>query len=233
MKPGLILAGVVFLLSTTGCGGDAGPVTTTTVGIDAGKAEIVRAEIRMGGGELHVDGGGSKLLEGSFRFSERVGKPGVQYDVTGDRGQLTIESPKTGTNLGKTVNEWNLRLGSAVPLEMNVKLGGGEAKLDFSKLPLQSVEAELGGGELDLNVSGKYPKDVPVQVNGGAGETRIRLPKEMGAVVSARVGFGNINASGLTKRDDKYYNAAYAEGKPAVRVDVRGGAGEITLSVGE
>jgi hypothetical protein len=44
----------------------------------------------------------------------------------------------------------------------------------------------------------------------------------MGAVVDARVGIGSVNAGGLKKRDDKYYNAAYAQGKLVVRVEGRG-----------
>jgi hypothetical protein len=44
-------------------------------------------------------------------------------------------------------------------------------------------------------------------------------------------GIGGINAKGLTQRYGKYYNDAYTEGKAAVRVDVRAGVGEVTLSV--
>jgi hypothetical protein len=70
-------------------------------------------------------------------------------------------------------------------------------------------------------------------VNGSAGESRIRLPRDMGAVVEAHVGIGGINNEGLTQRDGKHYNAAYLEGKPTVRIDVQGGVGDIILSVGK
>jgi hypothetical protein len=103
--------------------------------------------------------------------------------------------------------------------------------LDMSKLPLRAVEVKMGAGELLLNVAGKYPNDVTVTVSGGAGEAKIRLPKDMGAVVDSRVGIGVIDTKGLTKRDGKYYNDAYAEGKPAVGMELQGGVGDITLSV--
>jgi hypothetical protein len=95
------------------------------------------------------------------------------------------------------------------------------------------MEVNMGAGEMELNVAGKYTRDVTVQVNGGVGEARIRLPSAMGAVVNATAGIGSVSAKGLTKRDGKYYNDAYVEGKPAVRLDVQGGIGEIVLSVGE
>jgi hypothetical protein len=56
----------------------------------------------------------------------------------------------------------------------------------------------------------------------------------MGAVVEARVAIGGVDTSGLTKRDDgKYYNVAYDAGKPAIRLKVQGGVGDIKLDVGK
>lgn len=228
------LAGVALLLFGTGCNlvnSDPGPTKTEEHEIDAGTAETVRAEIRMGAGELHLQGGGTKLLAGSFRYSERIGQPTVRYEVTGSRGLLSVESPKNASLIGKMVNEWTLRMGSQAPLEMNVKLGGGTASLDVSTLPLRSIEVEMGAGEMKLNLAGKYTNDVTVLIKGGAGNTEIRLPKDMGAVVDAKLGIGSIDTKGLTKREGKYYNQAYAEGKPAVQVEVRGGVGDIALNV--
>jgi hypothetical protein len=178
----------------------------------------------------HIEGGASQLMDASFRYSENVGRPDVHYDTAGARGHLLVESPNK-SSVGNSVNEWTLRMGSQTPLEMNVNLGGGTADLDMSSLPLQSADVNVGAGELHLNLAGKYPKDVDVTVSGGAGQSNIRLPKDMGAVVDATVGIGGVDANGLTKRGDKYYNAAYVEGKPALRVHVRGGVGDIKLGV--
>jgi len=120
-----------------------------------------------------------------------------------------------------------------VPLKMNVTLGAGESNLDMSQLPLQSLEVNMGAGEMILNVAGKYTKDVAVEVNGGVGEAQIRLPKDVGAEVTATGGIGEISTKGLTQRNGKYYNDAYAEGKPAVRMNVQGGIGSITFRVGD
>jgi N-terminal domain of toast_rack, DUF2154 len=231
MKRIIAPAGMLAILIVAGCGADAGPTLTADQEIDAGKAETVNVEILMGGGELHVEGGGTKLMNGSFRYSERRGKPEMRYQVMGSRGMLTVQSPNKTSTIRNSVNEWKLRMGSSVPLDIHATLGGGEAHLDVSKLPLRSMEVSTGAGEMDLNLAGSYANDVKVNVTTGAGEARIRLPGDMGAVVNASVGIGGINVSGLTKRDGSYYNAAYAEGKPAVRLEIHGGVGEITLSV--
>jgi hypothetical protein len=171
-------------------------------------------------------------MSGSFRYSERLGRPVVRYEVTGVNGRLTVEPAKESSSGGK-VNVWDLRMGSEVPLAMTVTLGAGESTLDMSRIALRSMEVDMGVGEMVLNVAGKYPRDVTVEVNGGVGEARIQLPSAMGAVVDATGGIGGITTNGLTKRDGKYYNDAYAEGKPAVRMEVHGGVGDIKLSVGE
>jgi hypothetical protein len=225
------LAGFIFLLSITACTVDTGPVETSGERIDPGAAESVRAEIRMGAGELHIEGGASNLMTGNFRYSERVGRPIVRYDVTGDHGRLLVESPKSSGSGAKTVNTWDLRMSQDMPLDVTVNLGAGESTLDMSQLQVRSVDVSMGAGEMTLNMSGKYKRDVNVQVNGGVGEARIRLPKDIGAEVRATGGIGSIDTRGLTKRDGKYYNDAYAEGKPAVRMEVQGGIGNITLSV--
>jgi hypothetical protein len=235
MKSGLFFAAAGILLVASGCGVgvDPGPTLTANDDIDAGKVETVLAEIRMDAGDLKIDGGGSKLMAGTYRYSERVGRPIVHYDVTGSRGRLTIESPNTEGSINRKVNDWKVRMGSDVPLEMSVRLGGGDADLDMSRMLLQSVRVQMGAGEMSLNLAGMYKKDVDVEVDGGAGQAKIRPAKDMGAVVDATVGIGGIEANGFTMREGKYYNDAYAEGKPAVRVKVRGGVGDIQLSVGQ
>lgn len=224
-------AGVAIVLMGTACSSlhmtDPGPIRTATEDVDGGNAEVVRTEIHMGAGDLRLEGGTGKLLSASFRYSEALGRPVVHYAP----GKLTVDSPKDSSVSGQMVNEWNLRMGSQAPVDASVTVGAGKADLDLSKLPLRGLEVHMGAGELLLNLTGKYSKDVTVQVSSGVGEAKIRLPKGMGAVVDAKAGLGGVSAKGFSQRDGKYYNDAYAEGKPAIRVDVRGGVGEVTLTL--
>jgi hypothetical protein len=202
--------------------GDPGETLTSNVDIDGGNVEMVRAEIRIGVGELRLEGGGTKLLTGSFRYSENLGKPDVRYDATGFRGRLTVESPKSRSFRGDVENTWTLQMGSKAPVELHVNLGVGESHVDLSKVPLQSLEVHVGVGELDLNLDGKYSKNVNVSVRGGVGEAKIRLPKDFGVVADAKGGIGSVDVKGMTKRGNRYYNDAYKEGEPALILDVRG-----------
>jgi hypothetical protein len=231
LLPLFALAVALGLPACTMIEGDPGPEMTHEDGADAGTAEAVRADVRMGAGELEIKGGASKLLDASFRYSERLGRPSVRYELTGFRGRLTVENPNKVNGSGNIKNEWKLTFGGKIPIDLHTQLGAGEAKLDLSQLPIRNVEIQMGAGELELNVAGNYQRDIDVKVQGGVGEAKIKLPRDFGAEVEAHGGIGSINVDGLRKRNGKYYNDAFAEGKPAVRMRVHGGIGEINLSV--
>jgi hypothetical protein len=222
-----VAAGLVFI---AGCTIDPGPVQTGTSAVELGNADTVRAEIRMSAGELWAEGGASRLLDATFRYSERVGRPAVHYNVTGGRGLLTIESPESDGLKGNATNEWRLRMDSAVPLDLSLRLGAGESHLDLSQIRLRAAEVNIGAGNMTFTMADRYTQDVDVQIHGGVGEAHIRLPRESGVVVDATGGIGSIQAGSLTKRDDgKYYNSAYADDQPAVHMRVRGGIGDIVF----
>lgn len=212
---------------------DGGPEKTYSESIQAGKVENVRVDVHMGAGEMRIEGGSTALVDANFRYSENLGRPNVSYDATGFRGRLRIDQPKQRFSAGHTVNEWNLKFGGQAPLDFAVHLGAGESKLDLSKLPLRSVEVHMGVGALELNLDGNYQRDLQVEVHGGVGEAKIRLPRQMGVIADATGGIGSIQAHGMQKRGGDYVNDAYSPGKPAIRLKVRGGVGEIRLSVGE
>lgn len=204
------------------------------VSIDRGKAEMVRAEVRMAAGELHVSAGASQLLEAEFRYNLPFLKPEVRYDATGFRGHLTVENKSTREiTLGSEAeNKWALRLNSETPLDLILRMGAGESRLDLGSLDLRRVEVHMGVGEMRMDLRGEPKRDFDVEVRGGVGEAVIHLPTTVGVVAEARGGIGGIEVRGLRKDGDRWVNSLYGTGKPTVRVDVRGGVGSIEL-IGE
>jgi hypothetical protein len=225
---GIEMAGpLIGLLAVAGCDTrDLGPPRMIEERVELGDAESVRAQIRMGAGELRMQGGATDLLDASFHTN--MGRPEVRYDVFAGRGRLEIEqdNARGGPNM---TNEWDLRLNDGVSADLEVKLGAGKNDLDFSTLKLRRAEIEMGVGELRLDLRGDYQEDVVVNVRGGVGEANIRLPSRVGVRVDAKGGIGEIRARGLTKRDDYYYNDAWENSRVRMRVEVRGGVGQINL----
>jgi hypothetical protein len=52
-----------------------GPTTHESKAVELGKSELARVELKMGVGELNVDGGSPKLLEADFLYNVPAWKP--------------------------------------------------------------------------------------------------------------------------------------------------------------
>src|SRR5829696_9354991 len=80
--------------------------------VDLKDAQSVRAQLKMGAGELNLTGGADQLMEGDFSYNVADWKPEVSYDVSGKKGELVVEqgSANGGDLSGGARNEWDIRL---------------------------------------------------------------------------------------------------------------------------
>jgi hypothetical protein len=227
----LAAAGGLSLLIMTGCVedfGPPGPSRTETRSVDLDNSELVRAELKMGAGELHVRGGSSKLMDAEFTFNRPAMRPMVHYDASGFRGHLMVEEPSNVHHVNSNYR-WDLRFNDDKPLDLIVHFGAGEGRMDVGDLRLRSLEIHMGVGELTVDLRGMPRNDYDVSIHGGIGEATIYLPEGVGIVAEAHGGIGGINARGLEKHQDRYVNDAYGHSKFTVRLDVHGGIGAINL----
>jgi hypothetical protein len=214
----------------TGCTLEpAGPDQHESQAIDRDNSEFVHASLDLGAGTMKVAGGTDKLVAADFRYGANASKPDVHYDATAGRGSLTIKQPGSNSTLTHTAKEWDLRLNNAVPMELDVNLGGGEAHLNLGSLTLRSLEVQIGAGELDLDLRGAPKKGYDARIRGGAGEATIRLPSSVGVEAKVQGGIGEVAASGLHQDGDRYFNDALGKSNVTIHLDVQGGVGEIKL----
>ena len=221
-------AGILILMGCTEDFGPPGPTRTETRSIDLDNSELVRAELKMGAGELRVRGGSPKLMDAEFTFNRPAMRPSVHYDTSGFRGRLLLEEP-SGVHHVNSNYRWDLRFNDEKPLDLIVNFGAGEGRLDVGELRLRSLEIHMGVGELRVDLRGMPKNDYDVSIHGGVGEATIYLPEGAGVVAEAHGGIGGINARGLEKRDERYVNRAYGHANITVRLDVHGGIGAINL----
>jgi hypothetical protein len=213
-----------------GCGfGSAatGETRTETVTFDLGGAKTARVELRMGSGELAVASGTSKLMEGKFSYNVDAWKPAVDYNAA--TGDLKILQPSSTGSFGNTVNNWNVTLNGELPLDIIANIGAGEANLELGKMNLSRVELNIGAGEVKMDLRGDPKRDYIVQIRGGVGETVVYLPKDAGISATATKGIGDISTEGLEQRDGVWVNPDRVGAPVTVRLDVKGGIGQIRL----
>jgi hypothetical protein len=202
-----------------------------SVGVE--NAQSVRADLKMGAGELNVTGGTDALMEGEFSYNVADWKPKVDYDVSGDTGELIVKQGSGGgVRLGGNArNEWDLRFNDEVPTDLVVKMGAGESDLDLDSLTLTGLNLQMGAGKTTVDLTGDYAQDFEASIQGGVGEATVLLPSEVGVQAKAEGGLGKINAEGLQREGDSYVNEAYGDSDVTLEIDVQGGVGQINLEV--
>jgi N-terminal domain of toast_rack, DUF2154 len=226
-----LVAAATFAL--TGCVVNTdfgGPVQHLQKSIDLDKTEMARVEIKMGAGELHVDGGSPKLLDADFDYNVSSSKPTVRYTASSFRGELAIEQPRGFNGGNNSTYKWNLRLNDKLPLDVVTHLGAGEAHMNLGTMNLRSVEVHMGVGQVELDLRGKPSRDYNVQIHGGIGQAIVHLPSTVGIVASASGGIGDIEVHDLEKHGGRWTNPAYEHSPVTIHLDVKGGIGNITLT---
>lgn len=207
-----------------------GELLETTESIEMGKADMVQVDLRMGAGELQVEGGAGKLMEGDFAYNVAAWKPEVRYEESGFRGRLTVNQGKGTATLGEMQNRWTVRLSNRAAIDLGVHCGAGESRLDLRGLNLRSVNVKMGAGQVEMDLRGEYAKDVDVNVEGGVGEATIRVPKGVPVEAVAKGGLGEIRVEGLRRGEDgRWVSEAKGRDKAGIRLNVRGGIGQINI----
>src|SRR3954452_12405636 len=83
---------LVVLFFADGCVGEKpGNLRTESESIELGAAKSAQVEIKIGVGELRVNGGAKKLLEADFLYNIARWKPEVTYGISGDQGRLMVK----------------------------------------------------------------------------------------------------------------------------------------------
>ena len=227
-----ILAGAC-VMQPGGTQQEVGKMQHESKSVDPKDAQSVRAQLKMGAGELNLTGGADQLMEADFSYNVADWKPEVSYNVSGEKGELVVkQGGSEGSNLtGEARNEWDIRLNDELPTDLVVQMGAGESDLDLDSLALTGLKLQMGAGKTTVDLTGDYAQGFDARIQGGVGEAKIMLPSGVGVKAKAQGGIGKINAEGLKRVGDSYVNDAYGESDVNLNVDVQGGVGEINLEV--
>lgn len=197
--------------------------------VELDKSEKVDVEIRMGAGELKINGGSARLMEADFTYTDAALKPVVHYSPGSLRGHLTIEEPSRANLSGNARYEWNLRLNEKMPMDVDAKLGAGNVDMKLGSLALRSLQIHMGVGNLDLDLRGAPTHDFDVEIRGGVGNATVHVPTSANIIAEAKGGIGNIEAHGLEKHNGEWTNTPHEAAKATIRLDIHGGVGNISL----
>jgi hypothetical protein len=236
-RPYVVVLLIVMMAGTAlfagACGvKQVGDLQRQSQSVDVGEARSVRADLRMGAGEMNLSGGADALMEADFFYNVADWEPEVNYEVSGDTGELVVKQDIiAGVPVGEARNEWDIHFNDEVPTDLSVQMGAGESNLDLDSLTPTGLTLHMGSGKTTVDLTGDYARSLDARIEGGVGDATVLLPSEVGARVSAEGGLGKINAEGLRREDNSYVNDVYGDSEITLDVDIQGGVGEITLEV--
>ncbi|MEC3884812.1 toast rack family protein [Halobacillus sp. HZG1] len=223
------LLGASTFMTLAGCSFvQAGEQVEETQRVERDDADQLKMEIEMGVGELTLDTGSEDWLEGSFLYPENFLTPELSYQD----GTITLsqtEGKKKFINNQKS--EWDVLLSNQIPVDLAIRTGAAESKLDLKEAWLQNLSIEAGVGELTVDLSGDYEESFDATIETGVGESTVYLPKDTGVKITAEKGIGDIETDGLMQSGDSWVNEAYDSRGPRIHINAEMGVGDLAFIV--
>jgi hypothetical protein len=238
-KMGLVLAlllALVALIAVTGCRWVKFPTFDETKTVSVSGSTKLIADIEQGVGELTLRSpvGSAPEVNADFVFAPEAWRPEVSSSVEGSSTRVRIVQP-TSSNFNPfayTRNTWVVSLPAAIPTDLTLKMGAGNADVDLHGVDLVALSVEMGAGNLTLDLTGLRTTDLTARVKFGVGNVTVRLPRSVGIrVVFEEKGVGNMTFDGLRSQGDTYVNDLYAGTGPKIDIVVSRGAGNVTFAL--
>lgn len=249
----------ILLLSLQACvvrRFSVGTMQTDYETVELGDAESAQVDINMGFGEIEIVGGASDLMEAEFAYNVDELEPHVDYSVSGSTARLTVEHRDTeGIAIGDyddVRSEWKLSFNDDIAIDLrmsmgattadidlrgvsitslNVDVGAGEGDLWLGDSPLQSLDINMGVGSFTIDMTAGWETNLNAEISGGVGKLTMYLPSDVGVRVDVEMGVTTIGTKGLNKDGNTYTNDAYGESDVTLRIDLKGGVGDIQLEI--
>jgi hypothetical protein len=202
-----------------------GSVQRETREVDAGDATRVVTTIQFGGGELEIQGGATKLMQGEFEFRPSQLEPTISYQVTDGEGELGIrqrwDTLRWDQLTGEPHNLWRIRFADSVPMRLVADVGASSGRLDLGGLPI--TDMRLNAGAADLSIAFEAPN--PQQMRS--------LEIRTGAARLELLGLGNANTDELNFDGGlgDYVLDFQGEWQRSAQVHVKAGASQVLLVV--
>lgn len=234
----LVAVLAVALMGATGCRrvpledveGPSG-ISVERISIPLAGAQQLDARFEVPAGEFSLSGGSTQALEAEVRHS-RDWVPRTDYSVEASTGVLRVDQNTIARirPFRQEANEWDARLVSGVPVDLEVELGAGQSTVDLREVDVRELKVMTGVGETTVDLSGPRASDVTARIEAGIGELTVRVPSGIGVkVTSISEGVGDFSFEGFTKDGDDYVNDAYASSDVKMEITLHQGIGEVTF----
>jgi cell wall-active antibiotic response 4TMS protein YvqF len=157
---------------------------------------LSKAKLQVEVGSARLDVRGAAL--GDLLYRARIDHSGTPPEVQLDRSTGTVRISQRGNWM---VGGWgrvklDVQLNDAVSWELDLDSGSIKGTVDLSTVPLAKFECDSASSRIDLSVS-QPSGEVPIRVEGGSVDIRLRRPSGAAARVHAAGGSIRVTADGV------------------------------------
>ncbi|MEJ2881350.1 LiaF transmembrane domain-containing protein [Pedobacter sp. GR22-6] len=180
---------------------------------------------------LNISGGGT-----SFELKEPTDSL-IEAKVENRAGKFTLQTMKEDSvttvnfkmngkqkwNMGDGGNDVDFLLNKDPKWEVNMNMGAGEVKFDFSDYKVSKFNFDGGAAALDIRFGSLLPL-MEVNVKTGVADVKINVPEASGCRIKTKTGLSSKDFSGFTKLDDGVYESPnYKSAVNKVLINLDGG----------
>ncbi len=216
----LVAAGVALVVSAT-----LGPRrgrAEEAVAVATEGATSARLVLAHGAGSLHLSGGAGEGLvcEGTAAGGARTVATRV-----GDRLEVTLRPPGDLEEVARLRRplEWRLALPEGLPIDLEVRTGASEVRLELARTAVRSLRVGTGASDLDLEVPARG--HTRVEVDAGAADVDVRVPQGTAASVRTRGALASVDVDErrFPRDGDRYRSVGFEEAAHRAEIELAGG----------
>jgi hypothetical protein len=206
---------------------------TGSVVRELGDIREAQADISFGGGRLEVGSlpaSSKELVLVDYQVEVPGRAPKIDLEAQEGRGVLRItgqDSMRIGP--GSTIDRWELRLSRRIPLDLTLRLGATEGRIDLSDLRVRSLELDVGASSVTV----RFPREAgatQATVRAGAASLTLEIPPEVGVRVTSEAGLASVEVSPrFSQTGNTYITANYQTAFNRLDLELKTGASSVTI----
>ncbi len=246
-----ILIAILCFLTSVQHAHSQDSVATLQQTIKVGKANHIKALVKISGGKLLMDGGSAELADVLFEYTKKDWNPTISYTENADLGKLAIIAlSEESEHRIDDHNQCSISLNPKNSYSLGIVLGAGMANLDFHDFSIQKalfklgvgsfkinlsntsiplLKIDAGIGEATVNLSGKWKNSMKAFVNAGIGQIEFIVPADIGVKFIVSGFLGEVETPGYLKKGKEYTNLNFGKTKHQLVLKVNGSIGSIVV----
>jgi len=197
-----------------------------SLSIDRSSLPEAEVSFEFGAGEINVQAGADagKLLEGEFSDD-------VEYQLRDQRLRIYSRPDWWGWWRWRHGHRWEARLTRDIPLKLRFRLGACQSDLDLSDLKVVDLNLETGAADTRIRMP-REAGTMRARVKAGAASVKIVVPEGVAARITATVAIGSfdVDTRRFPRSGSGYASPDYDTAANKLDISVEGGVGEIRVS---